>query len=327
MLLVISVGVNLWLAFKLLRKKPDATQSEPATPVPEATPVNTSPAGSTPEAVGHFYDAQNANFLQVYGEVIQAFRTHDITNLLDYTADQIGLQDGWRVLDAGCGVCGPARYFAVKHQLHIDAVTVSEAQVRQSREFIERDGLGSQITVSQGDFHHLDRQFDHGTYDAVYFLESFGHARDQQQVLEAAWDVLKPGGVLYIKDLFIKEGAFPGHDAAIRQEIDNINRAYRYNVADLNAVLTHLRQKGFILASVNTIDLPLEDFENLTISNDFQELTGINKIDNLQEYIFPVDFFALKCFKPWHDLAVGNSRYFLQNLYYLQVEGKKAGDL
>ena len=81
-------------------------------------------------------------------------------------------------------------------------------------------------------------------------------------------------------------------------------------------------KKGWILAQLKTIDLPLEDFENLSISNEFQELTGIGRIDSWQDYIFPVEFYELVCLKPWTNPNVGNSRYFLQNLYYMQVQGK-----
>ena len=96
---------------------------------------------------------------------------------------------------------------------------------------------------------------------------------------------------------------------------------------DLNVILDYVRKKGFILSSLKTIDIPLEEFENLTISNDFQELTGINKIENLRDYIFPVDFFELKLIKPIIHVGVGNSRYFLQNIYFMQQENWKETDL
>ena len=99
-----------------------------------------------------------------------------------------------------------------------------------------------------------------------------------------------------------------------------INEAYRYDIADLNTLLDHIRRKGYILTSLKTIDLNLADFENLSISNDFQELTGIARIDNWSEYVFPVDFFELKCLKPGYDLNERPDRYFLQNLYYKQSQ-------
>ncbi len=277
--------------------------------------------------VGDFYNAQTDNFLKVYGEVIQAFRTTDVKKLLDYQIETIGFEKGQRVLDAGCGVCGPARYFAKNAEVQVEAITISEDQVEKSRVYIAEEGLEGKVKVTHGDYHQLEKYYQADSFDAVYFLESFGHATNHEQVINSAWGMLKPGGKLYIKDLFIKEAAIESLKDDIQREVKNINNAYRYNVADLYEILSFIRKKGYILSSVKTIDLPLEDFENLTISNDFQELTGINKIENLQEYVFPVDFFEITCIKPWNALEYGNSRYFLQNLFYMQMHNRKQEEL
>lgn len=277
--------------------------------------------------VGEFYNEQTDNFLKVYGEVIQAFRTTDVTKLLDYQIEAIGLKKGQRVLDAGCGVCGPACYFAENTGCEIEAITISGGQVEKARSKIEERSLSDKIKVTHSDYHQLENYFESDSFDTAYFLESFGHAKDHEQVINSVWGILKPGGTLYIKDLFIKEAAIPSFEQGIKEEVANINKAYRYNVPDLYEILKFIRKKGFILSSLKTIDIPLDDFENLTISNDFQELTGINKIENLQEYVFPVDFFELKCIKPWNSLEFGNSRYFLQNLYYMQVHNKRQEEL
>ncbi len=284
-------------------------------------------ADHTAREVGDFYNKQTNNFLKVYGEVIQAFRTTDVTKLLDYQIETIGFEKGQRVLDAGCGVCGPARYFAKHADVHVEAITISEDQVEKARNYITEEGLEGKVNVTHGDYHQLEEYYESDSFDVVYFLESFGHATNHEQVINSAWGMLKPGGKLYIKDLFIKEAAVPSLADDIQREVKNINDAYHYNIADLYEVLKFIRKKGYILSNVKTIDLPLEDFENLTISNDFQDLTGINKIENLQEYVFPVDFFEITCVKPWNALEFGNSRYFLQNLYYMQVHNRKQEEL
>ena len=277
--------------------------------------------------VGDFYNSQTDNFLQVYGEVIQAFRTTDVHKLLDYQIKSIGFEKGQRVLDAGCGVCGPARYFAKNVDITVEAITISEDQVSKATKLIDTDDLSEKIHVRHGDYHRLQDHYAADSFDVVYFLESFGHAVNHEEVLHSAWGMLKPGGTLYIKDLFIKEAAIPSLKRDIEREVQNINSAYHYNIPDLYEILEIVRKKGYILSNVKTIDLPLEDFENLTISNEFQELTGINKIENLQEYIFPVDFFEIKCIKPWNALEYGNSRYFLQNLFYMQMHNRKQEEL
>lgn len=277
--------------------------------------------------VATFYDEQTDNFIKVYGNVIQAFRTKNINTLLDYQINAIGLKNGMKVLDAGCGVCGPAIYFAKQTGCNIDALTISEVQVEKAKLNITKNGLENNINIRKGDYHQLENYYPENTFDAVYFLESFGHAHNHQLVLDSVWKVLKPGGTIYIKDLFVKKALYKGMEIGIEKEITNINTAYRYNVPDLNTILDHVRKKGYILASLKTIDIPLEEFENLTISNDFQNLTGINKIDNLREYIFPVDFFELKLIKPNYDVNAGNSRYFMQNMYLLQIEKWKEKEL
>ena len=281
----------------------------------------------TTTQVGAFYNEFNDKFLQVYGDVIQAFRTQDVSILLDYQIEAMQLKEGMRVLDAGCGVCGPATYFAEKTGVSVNAITISEEQVNRAEEKIQSKQLQEKVTVKKGDYHNIKSVFPDVEYDVVYFLESFGHSPYHEKALDSAWEVLKPGGLLYIKDLFKRLPLLPEHEPKIDREIKKINEAYRYNVADLNTILDYVRKKGWIVAAVKTIDLKMEEFENLMISNEFQELTGIAKIENWDDYIFPIDFFELFLYKPQFDLKFGLDKYFLQNLMYMQVHGKKQEEL
>jgi cyclopropane fatty-acyl-phospholipid synthase-like methyltransferase len=270
------------------------------------------------EDVADFYNEFNDKFLQVYGEVIQAFRTQDVTKLLDYQINTMELKKGMKVLDAGCGICGPAVYFAQHSGVNVDAITISKEQFDRANEKISAAGLSKEVNVFCGDYHHMKEVVKDDNYDVVYFLESFGHSPNHAKAIDSAWEVLKPGGLLYIKDLFIRRALLPEHQPKIDREIKKINEAYRYNIAELNTILNHLRQKGWIVANLKTIDLKLDEFENLTISNEFQELTGIAKIDSWEDYVFPVDFFELKLIKPQFELSEGLDKYFLQNLLYMQ---------
>lgn len=311
-LLIISLSINITLLFYLNRilrvqnKKLKHTENL----VSKYTSTD----------VGNFYNEQTDNFIQVYGEVIQAFRTKDVNKLLDYQIDVIGIKEGMTILDAGCGVCGPAIYFAKKTRANIEAVTISDIQATKAINKIKLANLTEFIHVKSGDYHLLNQLYAKEQFDCIYFLESFGHAHSHQQVLYSAWEVLKPGGKIYIKDLFIKKAMNESLQAGILNSVEEINIAYRYNVPDLNDILDMARKKGYILSQIKTIDIALEDFENLTISNEFQELTGIHKIENLRNYIFPVDFFELILLKPNFDMSKGNSRYFLQNMYLMQIE-------
>lgn len=279
------------------------------------------------EAVGAFYDRHHEAFLTAYGRVIQAFRTRDPITILDHEAKSMGLSPGQRLLDAGCGVAAPAIHFATRYGVEVEAITISARQAQAAREAAIAAGCADRVRITHGDYHGVAELFPADHFDAVCFLESFGHSHDKEALLRSCLRVLRPGGTLYIKDLFAKEAVLSAHAEPIRREIERIDEAYHYAISDLYDVLRALRQMGYILADLSTIDIPIEEFENLTISNDFQELTGIARIENWKSYVFPVDFFEMKCLKPWLDQGVGSSRYFLQNLYHLRVMGDRVEDL
>lgn len=257
------------------------------------------PVSDQTAEVGSFYDRNAEAFERVYGSVIQAYRTRDLTRLLDRQISSIGLRPGMRVLDAGCGVCGPAIHFASRVDLRIEALTISAVQAERAREAVAATGLTERIRVHHGDYQRLDALFETASFDAVCFLESFGHSPDQPALLRQVARVLKPGGVLFVKDIFLRLSDDPERAEAMAREVRRINEAYRYRVPSLEATIAALRGIGFHLTRLGPVDIPLEDFENLTVSNEFQELTGIARIQDWGSYVFPVEFFDLQCRKPW----------------------------
>lgn len=271
------------------------------------------PSGTAkPEDVGAYYDATTDKFLQVYGEIIQAFRTQNVEEYLDYTARSARMADGMTVLDAGCGVCGPAMHFARMFPgLSVDACTVSPVQVALGKENIQRQGLQERITVNVGDYHQVDTLYPHNRYDRVYFLESFGHSNDKKKLLHAVWEVLKPGGMVYIKDLFRREVENEWEQLRINHICEQINDAYKYHIADLADILSILRRKGYILHFVKIPEVELSAFEHLTISNDFQNLFNIGKIESWDDYVFPIDFFEILAEKPRFDPQKDRHLYFM----------------
>lgn len=281
----------------------------------------------TSSDVGAFYDQYFEAFHKVYGEVIQAFRTNDLSKILNYQIEQIGMEEGFTILDAGCGVCGPALFFAKNTSTHIHAVTISKAQYEAGKQAIEKEQLGNKISIYQYDYHFLNKYFKKDFFDRIYFLESFGHSNNKEMLLKACWKVLKPGGEIYIKDLFIRKVANAGTQNKINKEIVKINNAYHYEVADLNLFLDLVRDIGYVISFVKTIDISLEDFENLAISNEWQELTGIATIASWDNYVFPIDFFEIKLYKPEYDTAKGMHRYFIQNLFQLKVNNLDQNEL
>ena len=269
------------------------------------------PALFSPEDVKTFYNSNTDKFLEVYGEVIQAFRTKDVKDYLDYTIQNAELRDGQKILDAGCGVGGPASYFASQLNVDIKGITISDYQAAKSKEVLSGKALKGSVEITVGDYHKIDKIFGEHVFDRILFLESFGHSSDQNLLIEKAFHVLKPGGILYIKDLFKREHPNEEDGKKIDNIIDAINKAYSYNVADFTEVMKTIRRLNFILLFVKTPEVATEQFEHLTISNDFQNLFDIGRIITWDNYVFPLDFYEIKVMKPPFDINKEKHLYFL----------------
>lgn len=264
----------------------------------------------SPEKIKAFYNSTTDKFLEVYGEVIQAYRTNNTDDLLNYIALSAGFKENIKVLDAGCGVCGPAVFFASKFkEISIEACTISNVQHEKALSTIETKNLSEKVNVVELDYHLLESKYQKNSFDLAYFLESFGHSNNQDKVIDSVWEVLKPGGSLYIKDLFKRISLDPWEQEYIDKISNDINNAYKYNISNLSKTLDKIRSKGFILKFVKTPEIDLDKFENLSISNDFQNLFNIGKIESWDQYVFPIDFYEIKAQKPIFDINKNKHLY------------------
>lgn len=262
--------------------------------------------------VKKFYNETTDKFLAVYGEIIQAYRTKDVSSYLNYTAQNISLGENMRVIDAGCGVAGPAVFFASKfEQIHVDACSISDVQIAKANAKVLEKQVQNKVFPKLGDYHKLNELYQVESYDRVYFLESYGHSTDKKTLLHSVWDVLKPGGMVYIKDLFKREVEEEWEQHYIDKICQDINKAYEYHIGTLYETLSILRKKGYILKYIKTPNVPLDEFEHLSISNEFQNLFNIGKIESWDNYVFPIDFFEILAEKPIVPSDEDRHLYFL----------------
>jgi len=260
------------------------------------------PGKMKPEEVGHYYDDWLNRYQEVYGDTIQSYRTENIEMLHQYIMKSAGLKDGMKILDAGCGVCGPAAYFAQKLDIHIDAITISEKQVKEAKTKINEDGLQDKIYVIAGDYHLLDKIYPENHFDAVLFLESYGHAQNHKKVLTAASKVLKKGGYIYIKDYFKKD--MPKNlfqKQLIKMGIQNMDSIYRYNTPDLYHTIYIMRQLNFELRWLRIPDLPEWDnnkvIQEFHVKNNIEMYNGNDKLYDQNNGRFIVDPYEIVFYK------------------------------
>ena len=209
------------------------------------------PARNTPSAVEQYYEDWTDRYIEDFGAYFQALQTPDPADFMDYIAAVTGIRDGMRLLDAGCGVGGPAAALARKHRVDIDAVTLSQKQVDYALDRLRKAALKGTVTVSRGDFHVLEALYPRDCFDLVYFLESMVHSDDPERVIRSVRDVLKPGGTLYIKDLF-RGPSNPCAAGYVEHAIAATEAQFCLRVQDMGHILTLLTRHGFRISFCQT---------------------------------------------------------------------------
>jgi ubiquinone/menaquinone biosynthesis C-methylase UbiE len=209
------------------------------------------PEASYARRVRDYYDATASGYVRFLGHTFQAGTIdtglagvarpdHYRANNL-YMAARAGLAPGQRVLDAGCGVAGPAIDIATAIPgLQIDGVTISPVQAELARGFIAAAGLGERVRVQLADYHCLP--FPDGTFDAVVFFESSGYAPRPERLLREMWRVTRPGGRLYVKDVFHLDRALSVEEQA---ELDEFNRLFVHHTRPLAALAAAAEAAGY----------------------------------------------------------------------------------
>lgn len=69
-----------------------------------------------------------------------------------YLAHSIGIKEGMKVLDVGCGVGGPAREIAKFTGCHVTGLNNNDYQIDRATHYAEKEGLSKQLAFVKGDF-------------------------------------------------------------------------------------------------------------------------------------------------------------------------------
>ncbi|WP_404382958.1 cyclopropane-fatty-acyl-phospholipid synthase family protein [Knoellia locipacati] len=113
------------------------------------------------EAISHHYDVSNRFYEHVLGPTmtytcaVYPDRASDLDvaqdNKYRLVFEKLGLTEGDRLLDVGCGWGGMVRY-AARRGVHALGVTLSQEQATWAQEAIEREGLGELASVRHSDY-------------------------------------------------------------------------------------------------------------------------------------------------------------------------------
>ncbi|KAL1631264.1 Delta(24)-sterol C-methyltransferase [Diplodia seriata] len=118
---------------------------------------------------------------------LQALARHE-----HYMAHRLGLRQGMRVLDVGCGVGRPAREIALFAGCEVVGLNNNGYQIERATAYAEKEDLAHLVSFVKGDFMHMD--FPDNSFDAIYAIEATVHAPSLAGVYSQIHRVLKPGG-------------------------------------------------------------------------------------------------------------------------------------
>ncbi len=169
------------------------------------------PAGESDAArIARFYDRWSPAFVAAAGHTFQSGLVkaadtdrEDPDASTRLCAALAGMQDGDHVVDAGCGVGGPAcALLRAFPRATLVGVTLSSVQAQMAEELARRHGVADRARFVVGDYHALPMQT--GQCDRVFFFECTGYSPDPAALYCEAARVLRPGGTVYVKDVFAK---------------------------------------------------------------------------------------------------------------------------
>ncbi len=204
-------------------------------------------------AVRHHYDVSNEFFRLFLGESLTyscAVFSRGAATLeeaqeakLEMVCRKLGLQEGERILDVGCGWGSFALHAAARHGVHVTGITLSPAQAERARQRVAEAGLAERVEIRLVDYRELDAE----PFDAIASIGMVEHVGEVQIDVYAARlaELLKPGGRLLNHGIARQRHSDP--------EAGDFSERYVFPDAEplhLSRVLLALERAGFVTQHV-----------------------------------------------------------------------------
>ncbi|MFE5405825.1 class I SAM-dependent methyltransferase [Streptomyces sp. NPDC056580] len=209
-------------------------------------------------AISHHYDVGNDFYELVLGPsmVYSCAYWQDGGTLesaqrdkLELVSAKLGLTEGRRLLDVGCGWGSMAIHAAREHGARVVGVTLSQEQAAYARKRVADEGLTDRVEIRVQDY----RDVNDGPYDAISSIGMAEHVGAERYLEYASvlYGLLKPGGRLLNHQIARR----PQRDES-SYEVDGFIDAYVFpdgELAPIGTTVTQLERAGFEVRDVESI--------------------------------------------------------------------------
>jgi cyclopropane-fatty-acyl-phospholipid synthase len=211
-------------------------------------------------AISHHYDLPSDFYRLFLGETMTYscayFETPDTTldeaqsAKYELICRKLGLREGMRLLDVGCGFGGMVIHAARHHGVRATGVTVSRRQVETARQRVADAGLSSQVEIRLLDY----RDVADGPYDAISSIGMYEHVGLSQleDYLSRLHDLLPPEGRLlnhgithppsikgFTHDSFLDRYVFPDGELHEMGAVASAAQRCGFEVRDVESLREH----------------------------------------------------------------------------------------
>jgi SAM-dependent methyltransferase len=105
--------------------------------------------------------------------------------------DRLSIKANHHILDIGCGLGGPARYFAHRFHCTVSGIDITKPFVEAANKLTQLLGMEDRVTIDYGDGHSLP--YADGVFDGAYTQHVTMNVANRTQFFAEAYRVLKPG--------------------------------------------------------------------------------------------------------------------------------------
>jgi len=226
----------------------------------------------------------------------------------DNLISTLGLEKGSKVLDAGCGAGFVAIHLA-EEGYRVHGIDVVDHHIVKAQRNVKTRGLERRITITKGDYHHLDAFLD-DSFDGAYTMETFVHATDPEAAVAEFYRVIRPGGSIAMYEYDHVD--FSTQTAEVRDSWTTINKH--------TSMPTNDRSQQGVLKSI----LEEVGFEHVEVKDLSENVLPMMRLFYILAFIpyFIFAFLGLKSY--FTNTVAGYEGYIYRDaVRYIRISGKK----